>query len=76
MKLRELVKSTAKDTEFKILVSNAEMEDREVCKLDGNIFRNYTDFDWLLDKEVSEVSVVRGWGYLVCYIDLTERQND
>ncbi len=76
MKIRELVKSTAKDTEFKILVSNDEMEDREVCRLDGNIFRNYTDFDWLLDKEVSEVSLARGWGYLVCYINLTERTND
>lgn len=75
MKLKELVESLDRDTDFKMHVNNAEQEGREVCRLDGSIFRDYVDFDWLMDKEIVSATVDRSWGALEVFIHLTERDD-
>ena len=43
MKLRELVNRMEPSVDFYIAVANAEMDEREICLLDGDIFRKYKD---------------------------------
>lgn len=74
MKLRELVESLDRDTDFKIYVNNAEQKGREVCKLDGSIFRDYVDFDWLMNKEIVSATVARSWGALEVFIHLDDNE--
>lgn len=73
MKLRELVNRMEPSVDFYIAVDNAEMDEREICSLDGNIFRKYRDFDWLLDKKIEKAEVDRGGIYIT--ISLEERDD-
>lgn len=71
MKLRELVSTMALDTDF--FIKAEELDGREICRLDGDIFANYADFDCLLDKEVQSVSVNRSYGAVEVTVSLQER---
>ena len=71
MKLRELVSTMAFDTDF--FIKAKELDGREICQLDGDIFANYADFDWLLDKEVQDASINRSYGAVEVTVCLQER---
>ena len=73
MKFRELVNRMEPSVDFYIAVANAEMDEREICLLDGDIFRKYKDFDWLLDKKIEKAEVDRGGIYVT--ISLEERDD-
>lgn len=73
MKLRELVNGMAADTDFFICAGNTEIDGRQLCQLEGTVFRNFSDFDWLLDKQIEAMEVDRDYGAIKVTINLIER---
>lgn len=73
MKLKELVSTMDRDTEFFIKSGGPELDGREICRLDGDIFADFADFDWLLEKEIKDVRINREWGAVEVTVYLQER---
>ncbi len=74
MKVRELVDGLDPSVDFFIRAGGPVFDGRAICRVDGNIFREYTDFDWLLDKEIDRAELSTSMAAIEVTISLEERE--